>query len=146
MEHATTLPAASVGGRATMGAMNAEQMLAEARSRIDRASPQETAGALEMGALIIDLRCSEERRRTGVIPGSIPIARSVLEWRCDPESEWHDDRVSRPDERVILVCEHGFSSSLAADSLRSLGFTAIGDLIGGMEAWMDGGFPVVPAP
>jgi rhodanese-related sulfurtransferase len=122
--------------------MNAEQMLAEARSRIQRATPQETVAALDDGAIVIDLRCSDDRVATGMIPGSIPIARSVLEWRCDPESEWRDDRVARPDARVILVCADGFSSSLAADSLRVLGFTAVGDLVGGMSGWVDAGLPV----
>ena len=124
--------------------MNAEQMLAEARSRIDRATPDETADALERGAIVIDLRCSDERAATGVIPGSIPIARSVLEWRCDPDSEWRDERVARPNARVILVCADGFSSSLAADSLKTLGFSAVGDLVGGMSAWVTAGLPVEP--
>ena len=111
-------------------------MLAAARSRIRRATPEETAAALDAGALVIDLRGPDERSITGEIPGSIPIARSVLEWRCDPACDWRDPRVARPEARVILVCAHGFSSSLAADSLRQLGFTDVGDLIGGMEAWV----------
>ncbi|HSM01809.1 MAG TPA: rhodanese-like domain-containing protein [Acidimicrobiia bacterium] len=122
--------------------MNAEQMLIAARSRIRRSTPEETAAALEEGAIVIDLRCADERSITGVIPGSIPIARSVLEWRCDPESEWRDRRVARPDSRVILVCADGFSSSLAADSLRILGFADAGDLAGGMSAWLEAGLPV----
>ena len=122
--------------------MNADEMLAEARSRIQRSTPEETAAAIRDGAIVIDLRCSDERSVTGVIPGSIAIARSVLEWRCDPESEWRDERVARPANRVILVCADGFSSSLAADNLRTLGFTAAGDLIGGMSAWLAAGLPV----
>jgi rhodanese-related sulfurtransferase len=119
-------------------------MLAAARTRIRRATPAETATALDAGALVIDLRGPDERAVTGEIPGSIPIARSVLEWRCDPASPWHDERVARPEVRVILVCAHGFSSSLAADSLRQLGFTDVGDLIGGIEAWVAEGRPTVP--
>ena len=122
--------------------MTIEEMLAEARGRIERASPNETAAAIREGAVVIDLRCPDARRRTGTIPGSIPIARSVLEWRCDPASPDRDDRVARPDARVILVCEQGYSSSLAADSLRTLGFTRVGDLVGGMEAWLSDGLPV----
>ena len=120
------------------------EMLAVARSRIRRATPQETAAALADGAVVIDLRSPDEQAVTGVIPGSIPIRRSLLEWRCDPASDWHDDRVARPNARVILVCAHGFSSSLAADSLRVLGFTDVGDLIGGMEAWVAAGLPSDP--
>ncbi|MBI5157782.1 MAG: rhodanese-like domain-containing protein [Acidimicrobiia bacterium] len=119
-------------------------MLTEARSRIRRATPAETAAALEAGAVVIDVRGPDERVATGEIPGSIPIARSVLEWRCDPAYPWHDARVARPEARVILVCAHGFSSSLAADSLRQLGFTDVGDLIGGIAAWVAEGRPTVP--
>jgi rhodanese-related sulfurtransferase len=121
-----------------------DQIIEEARGRLRRATVEETAAALDAGATVIDVRCADDMRTTGVIPGSIPIARSVLEWRCDPESEWRDDRVARPDERVIVVCDHGFSSSLAADSLRRLGFGDVGDLIGGMEAWLAAGRPVEP--
>jgi len=125
-----------------MQSVNAKEMLAVARARIDRTTPEETAVALDEGAIVIDLRCSDERAATGVIPGSIPIARSVLEWRCDPESQWRDERVARPEARVILVCADGFSSSLAADSLHTLGFSAVGDLVGGMTAWVAAGLPV----
>lgn len=118
-------------------------MLETARQGLDRATPQETAAALEDGAIVIDLRCDSARAATGVIPGSIAIARSVLEWRCDPSSGSSDRRVARPDERVILLCEQGFSSSLAADSLRRLGFGRVGDLIGGIEAWQAAGLPLV---
>jgi rhodanese-related sulfurtransferase len=122
--------------------MTIAEILEAARSRIARATPAETATALDDGAIVIDLRCGEVRRSTGMIPGSIPIARSVLEWRCDPASEWRDERVARPAERVILVCEQGYSSSLAADGLRELGFEDVGDLIGGFEAWVAEGRPI----
>lgn len=124
--------------------MTITEMLAAARSRIRRATPEETAAALGAGALVIDLRGPDEMRATGVIPGSIPIARSVLEWRCDPSSEWRDNRVARPEARVILVCRHGYSSSLAADSLRQLGFRDAGDLVGGIEGWIAAGMPTEP--
>ncbi len=131
---------------ATMRTVTVEEMLAEARQEIERATPEETAAAQAAGAIVIDVRCSSERAG-GVIPGSIGIARSVLEWRCDPASEWKDARVARPAERVLLVCQDGYSSSLAAQSLRRLGFDRVGDLIGGMAAWEAAGLPVeTPAP
>ncbi len=126
-----------------MQIVTAEEMLAEARQEIERATPEETAAAQAEGAIVIDLRCHSERVG-GVIPGSIRIARSVLEWRCDPASEWKDARVARPAERVLLVCQDGYSSSLAAQSLRRLGFARVGDLIGGMQAWEAAGLPVEP--
>lgn len=124
--------------------MTAEEMLTAARVGLRRASPEETLRSLDDGAVVIDLRCPDELAATGIIPGSIPIRRSVLEWRCDPASPWRDERVARPDARVILVCAHGYSSSLAADSLRRLGFGDVGDLVGGMEAWVAAGLPTLP--
>lgn len=122
--------------------MTIEQLLEEARQGLERATPSETVVALAEGALVIDVRCPDRRLATGMIPGSIAIGRSVLEWRCDPASGSRDDRVARPGDRVIVVCDQGYSSSLAAASLRRLGFQRVGDLIGGMEAWLEEGFPV----
>jgi len=117
-------------------------MLAAARDEIERLMPAEVRTALEEGAIVIDLRCRDERGDTGVIPGSVTVGRSVLEWRCDPSSPWADPAVARPDARVILVCADGYSSSLAAASLRRLGFDRAGDLIGGMNGWLEAGLPV----
>jgi rhodanese-related sulfurtransferase len=124
--------------------MPIDDIVEAARARIHRATVEETRQALSEGAIVIDVRDSADLRRTGVIPGSIPIARSVLEWRCDPACEWRDERVAQPTERVIVVCDEGYSSSLAADSLRTLGFTRVGDLIGGVDAWRAEGLPTRP--
>jgi rhodanese-related sulfurtransferase len=115
-------------------------MLAEARSRIVRYTPSEAAAA--DGVLLVDLRSLDERERTGVIPGSKHVPRSVLEWRADPTCEWHDPELAG--RRLVLVCAHGYSSSLAAASLVQLGLEA-GDLDGGFEAWVEAGLPVVDA-
>jgi rhodanese-related sulfurtransferase len=111
-------------------------MLAEARSRIARYTPAE---ALEADVLLVDLRSVDERERTGTIPGSVHVPRSVLEWRADPTSEWHDPELAG--KRLVLVCAQGYSSSLAAASLVQLGVPA-GDLDGGFEAWSSTGFPI----
>jgi rhodanese-related sulfurtransferase len=116
------------------------RMLAEARSRIVRLTPEAAASA---DAVIVDLRSHDEREESGIIPGSVHVPRSVLEWRCDPESGYANPALfERP---LILVCAHGFSSSLAAASLVDLGVDA-GDLEGGFEAWHAAGLPVAPAP
>ena len=111
-------------------------MLAEARSRIVRYTPAE---ATEADVLLVDLRSVDERSRTGVIPGAVHVPRSVLEWRADPTSEWHDPVLAVC--RLVLVCAQGYSSSLAAASLVQLGVDA-GDLDGGFEAWVSAGLPV----
>lgn len=78
--------------------------------------------------------------------GSLHIPRTVLEWRLDPDSEWRSPHAPGLDERVIVLCDHGESSSLAAATLVELGFTRAGDVVGGFAAWIEAGLPVVPAP
>jgi rhodanese-related sulfurtransferase len=118
-------------------------VLEEARARIRRYSPEEAARA---GAVLVDLRSDDERARDGIIPGSIHVPRSVLEWRCDPASGWSNPRVSDRALPLVLVCAHGYSSSLAAAALVDLGFEEAGDLAGGFEAWCAAGLPVAAAP
>lgn len=114
-----------------------DEMVAEARSQIPRYTPVEASAAHEV--LLVDLRSADERERAGVIPGSKHVPRSVLEWRADPTSEWHDPELAG--RRLILVCNQGYSSSLAAATLVELGVDA-GDLVGGYESWVEAGLPV----
>jgi rhodanese-related sulfurtransferase len=114
-------------------------VLAAARARIERYSPAGAAAAED--AVVVDLRCDDVRARDGVIPGSVHVPRSVLEWRCDPSSGYANPALAG--RRLILVCEQGYSSSLAAAALRDLGID-VGDLDGGFEAWRAEGFPTMP--
>jgi rhodanese-related sulfurtransferase len=120
-----------------------EQMLAEARARLRRVSPEEAQAAGQAGALLIDIRSDSQRERDGVIPGAKFIARNVFEWRCDPRSEWSDaEIVGQPDRQLIVFCNEGYQSSLAAATLQRLGFADATDLIGGFQAWRAGGLDV----
>jgi rhodanese-related sulfurtransferase len=119
------------------------QVLAVARTRITRYSPADAAAA---DALIVDLRSHDERYRNGVIPGSIHVPRSVLEWRCDSTSGFANPVVAASDRPLILVCAEGYSSSLAAAALIDLGLRDVGDLVGGYEAWVAAGLPTMDAP
>ena len=128
-----------------------DELLARARGRIERLEPHEAAAAAEAGALIVDLRPQETRRRAGIVPGSLHIPRSVLEWRLDPSSPSRNPHVGGFDRRLILLCDHGYSSSLAAATLVELGYARVGDVVGGFEAWSAAGLPVAapsyePAP
>jgi rhodanese-related sulfurtransferase len=97
--------------------------------------------------VIVDVRSHDERAREGVIPGSVHVPRSVLEWRVDPGSGYSNPVVADGDVELILVCHEGYSSSLAAASLRELGRERVADLIGGFEAWCDAGLETVaPSP
>ncbi len=121
--------------------MNVDDLLAEARAELARLSPSETRAAQEAGALVVDIRPIEQRGRDGEIPGAQVIARNVLEWRLDPASEFRDPEVASSDRRVVVVCDAGYQSSLAAATLRRLGVDAT-DMIGGFQAWREEGLPV----
>jgi rhodanese-related sulfurtransferase len=120
-------------------------LLEAARGRLERLEPGAAyESALRDDALLVDTRCAEARRATGVIPGSVHVPLSVLFWRLDPASGHDDPQISDPERQVVLVCAHGYSSSLAAATLRDLGFDRATDVIGGFEAWAAAGLPVEP--
>jgi rhodanese-related sulfurtransferase len=121
------------------------ELLAEARSSLQRVSPSEAAAAAERGALLVDIRPSELRARDGTIPGALVIDRNVLEWRLDPASPDRTPEMTSHDTAVIVVCDEGYASSLAAATLQQLGVRNATDLIGGFQAWRAGGLPITPA-
>jgi rhodanese-related sulfurtransferase len=115
-------------------------LVADARSRIERLAPDEAWQAASAGqALIVDIRSGDDCRRDGIVPGSLHIPRTVLEWRLDPGSAWRSPHVGELDGRVVLLCDHGCSSVLAAATLVDLGFTRAGDVVGGFAAWRNAG-------
>ena len=118
------------------------EVLAAARARIARYSPEAAFTAMKQGAVLIDTRSSGDVDREGRILGSIYFHRNVLEWRCDPSSSHADPRVSDRSARLIVICNDGYSSSLAAASLVDLDFSKAGDLEGGFRAWARAGLPV----
>ena len=120
-----------------------DELLAEARARIHRRTPAEAA---RCGAQIIDIRSDDQRRRDGVVPGALCLPRNALEWRVDPDSPHRDPRVAGLDAEVLLMCDEGYQSSLAAATLRELGFARAGDVEGGFQAWRAAGLPVTVAP
>jgi rhodanese-related sulfurtransferase len=125
-----------------------DDLLREARSGLDRLEPAAALEAQAEGALLIDTRSHDERSRTGVIPGSLHIPRSVLEWRLDPAADpaFRNPHIEGLDQQIVLVCAHGCSSSLAAGTLRVLGFSRATDLAGGFVAWQAADLPVRPQP
>jgi len=129
----------SVAGRSI------DELLAQVRGRIGRVEPAEAAARLADGALLVDTRPWEQRRRDGDVPGAVVIDRNVLEWRLDPASPWRIPQATGHDLEVIVLCNQGYSSSLVADTLRTLGLHRAVDVVGGFEAWAAAGLPVVPA-
>jgi rhodanese-related sulfurtransferase len=110
-------------------------LLDEARSGLERVAPQDLAAEAAEGALVVDIRPVEQRDRDGDLPGALVVDRSVLEWRLDPTCPYRLDLSDDPKRRVILVCNEGYSSSLAAATLQRLGLHRATDLVGGFQEW-----------
>ena len=121
-----------------------DELLDRARRELVRVEPQQAAAELAGGALLVDMRPVEQREADGCIPGATVINRNVLEWRLAPESPWRIPAATSCDIRVIVVCNQGFSSSLAAATLKELGLVNATDMIGGFQAWLAAGLPTTP--
>ena len=93
--------------------------------------------------MLIDIRGDSQIARDGTVPGALVVARNVLEWRLDPDSQHRHPRAPGLDDRVILLCDEGYQSSLAAATLQQMGFTSATDVAGGFRAWRDAGLPVM---
>jgi rhodanese-related sulfurtransferase len=120
-------------------------LLADARSRLIRLTPEQALTAQSTGAILVDVRGDDQIRGSGCIPGAIRIARNVLEWRADPACAACDPRIADRELLLVIVCQQDYQSSLAASNLHELGFTRATDLDGGFEAWAASGLPVVVA-
>jgi rhodanese-related sulfurtransferase len=125
--------------------MTVDELLATAREELGRLTPAEAITAQRSGAVLVDIRSKSQRSRDGEIPGAKRHPRNVLEWRLDPECEHRDRDVARRDARVILICDEGFQSSLAAATVRRFGVDAT-DVIGGFQAWRATGLPIDGPP
>ena len=119
-----------------------EELLAESRHGLIRLSPGHAAAALRNGATLIDIRSDSQVARDGVVPGAVVVARNVLEWRLDPSSDHRLAGAPGLDDHVILMCDQGYQSSLAAATLHRLGFARATDVEGGFQAWRAAGLPV----
>ena len=119
-----------------------DQVLKTARQRLSRVTPEMAAAERAAGALLVDTRTQEQRIGEGAIPGALVIDRTVLEWRLDPDSPSRIPQALDHHVRVIVLCNEGYSSSLAAASLQDLGLVNATDVIGGFQAWKAAGLPV----
>lgn len=128
-----------------MARLTVDQLLADARSGLDRVDAREANDALRSGATLIDIRSDPQMQQDGVVPGAVVIARNVLEWRLDPASDHRHPRAPGLQDQVIVMCDAGYASSLAAATLKQLGFARATDLDGGFQAWRAAGLPVEPA-
>lgn len=113
-----------------------DALLEAARQGIARVQPAGLAKETAAGALIVDIRPIEQRERDGDMPGALVIDRNVLEWRLDSTSPHHIPEMTDAGRRIVIICNQGYSSSLAAATLRQLGLWRATDLDGGYQAWL----------
>lgn len=118
-----------------------DEMLERVRSGYRRVGPFEAARIWASGGLLVDTRPAAQRAEFGEIPGAIVIERNVLEWRLDPSCPHRHPRAAGPGQEIVVFCQAGYASSLAAASLRQVGLFGATDLIGGYEAWLEAGLP-----
>jgi rhodanese-related sulfurtransferase len=131
-----------IKGRPQTAASLSDRLVEAARLGLRRVTAPQAAAELLNGALLVDIRTSEQRRRDGEIPGAQQIDRTVLEWRLDPTSPSRIPQAVNEQIRVIVICAQGYSSSLAAASLRELGLPNATDVIDGVEGWKAAGLPL----
>ncbi|MFC4033561.1 rhodanese-like domain-containing protein [Streptomyces polygonati] len=121
-----------------------DEHLAAIREGLSRLSPAQAAEAARGGALLVDIRYGALRDRDGTIPGAVIVERNELEWRLDPRSPHRVPQAVGHDLPVVVICNEGYASSLAAVSLQALGLRRATDLTGGFQAWREAGLPVTP--
>ncbi|MEV4754948.1 rhodanese-like domain-containing protein [Micromonospora sp. NPDC049559] len=129
------------GATPPAGSRGIDQILAEARARLRRLDPEAAHLAYRAGAVLVDIRPAAQRAAHGWIPGALIVERNVLEWRFDPRSGARLPIADRYDLPVIIYCQEGYTSSLAAAALQDLGLHLATDVAGGFEAWRLAGLP-----
>lgn len=112
-----------------------DRLLDEARQGLERVTVEDLDDEVAAGALVVDIRPVEQRSHDGELPGAVVVPRNVLEWRLDPSSP-HRLPQAEAGRRVVVVCDEGYASSLAAATLQALGLTDATDLDGGFQAWL----------
>ena len=120
-----------------------DDLLHDARARLDRLGPREALAASRRGGLIVDIRSEAQRAEQGLVPSAWFVPRNVLEWRADPACAHHDPHLVTVTGPLMLLCAQGFQSSLAAATLQDMGTHTATDVIGGFEAWVAAGLPVL---
>ncbi|MFF4396077.1 rhodanese-like domain-containing protein [Streptomyces sp. NPDC001480] len=121
-----------------------DELLERVRAGYRRIEAREAYEAARAGdALLVDIRYAALRDRDGLIPGALVIERNELEWRLDPRGSHRVPEATGHDLPVVVICNEGYASSLAAASLHQLGLHRATDLVGGFQAWKAAELPVV---
>lgn len=139
-------PSVPAAARSALPALSIDEILDRARADHPPLAPLELARAMADGAWAIDVRSAVTREPEGHIPGAVVIERLVLEWRLDPQCPYRMPDGPGYDDLVVVICNEGYHSALAARDLRELGFHRATDLAGGFRAWSAAGLPVAARP
>ncbi|MFJ2595322.1 rhodanese-like domain-containing protein [Streptomyces erythrochromogenes] len=129
---------------APVAPLGIDELLERVRAGYTRVDAQEAYAASSAGALLVDIRYQALRERDGLIPQALVVERNELEWRLDPTGSHRAAEATGHELQVVVICNEGYASSLAAASLHALGLHRATDLTGGFQAWKSAGFPVVP--
>lgn len=130
-------------GRTTEQPPGIDELLERVRAGYERIGPREAYDSAQAGAaLLVDIRYAALRERDGLIPGALVVERNELEWRLDPRGSHRLPEATGHDLRVVVICDEGYASSLAAECLHRLGLHRATDLAGGFQAWRAAGLPV----
>ncbi|GGQ79414.1 rhodanese-like domain-containing protein [Streptomyces pilosus] len=124
-------------------AVGIDELLERVRAGYERVDAPDAYQAARAGeALLVDIRYAALRDRDGLVPGALVVERNELEWRLDPRGSHRLPEATGHDLRVVVICNEGYASSLAAESLHRLGLRRATDLVGGFQAWRAAGLPV----
>jgi glyoxylase-like metal-dependent hydrolase (beta-lactamase superfamily II)/rhodanese-related sulfurtransferase len=119
------------------GARSVAEVLAEASANVPFMSMPEVSRRIAARAndlIVLDVR-EKDAFEAGHLPGAVSLPRGQLELRVN-------EAFPDPTMRIVCVCEFGKISTLAAQTLRTLGFRHASALDGGMKAWRDSGLPL----
>ncbi|WP_461084315.1 rhodanese-like domain-containing protein [Streptomyces deserti] len=120
-----------------------DALLDRVRAGYERIEAREAYEAARTGeALLVDIRYAALREQDGLIPGALVVERNELEWRLDPQGSHRVPEATSHELRIVVICNEGYASSLAAESLHRLGLHRATDLVGGFQAWRAAGLPV----
>jgi rhodanese-related sulfurtransferase len=129
------------------GSRGVDEILVAARTRLRRLDPEQAHLAYRGGALLVDIRPAGQRAAHGTVPGALAVERNVLEWRFDPRCPARLPQAVDYDVPVVVLCQEGYTSSLAAATLQEIGLRRATDVVGGFAAWRIAGLPTLgPTP
>ena len=115
-----------------------KDLVAEAEAQVTTISTEDAIRCHgDDDVVFVDVR-EQSERDLGYIPGSVHAPRGVLEFIADPDGPMHNPALASG-RRLVVYCASGGRSVLAAKTLRDMGLAEVANLVGGFQAWCQGG-------